>query len=116
MQASRPARRSIGSLSTGVPEARPRILVTTATSSPKSHHHGIGEAIASGNLDAVTETGGNVRSEGVHAVEQRCEHGRLEISDFPLLELVSQLLGDPIDAENRLDAWIRRRFSDHASP
>lgn len=90
-------------------------LITTATSS-KSHHRGIGEAIASGNLDAVTETGGNVRSEGVHAVEQLREHGLLEIRKYPLLELVSQLLDDPVDAEKRLDAWIRRRCSDHASP
>ena len=64
----------------------------------------------------MTEAGGNVRSEGVHAVEQRCEHGRLEISDFPLLERVSQLLDNSVDAETRLDAWIRRWFSDHASP
>jgi glycerol-3-phosphate dehydrogenase len=97
-------------------EPSPRILVTTSTSSSNSHHRNIGKAIASGNLDAVTEAGGNVRSEGVHAVEQLREHGLLEIRKYPLLELVSQLLDDPVDAEKRLDAWIRRRFSDHASP
>ena len=90
-------------------------LVTTATS-PKSHHRGIGEAIADGNLESVADTGGNVRSEGVHAVAQLREHGLLDIRDYPLLELVSQLLDDPADAEQRLDTWIRRRFSSHAAP
>ena len=90
-------------------------LVTTATS-PKSHHRGIGEAIADGNLESVADTGGNVRSEGVHAVAQLREHGLLDIRDYPLLEFVSQLLDDPADAEQRLNAWIRRRFSSHAGP
>lgn len=90
-------------------------LVTTATS-PNSHHRGIGEAIAHGDLDAVADTGGNVRSEGVHAVSQLRQHGLLELPDYPLLEFVSQLLDDPADAGQRLDAWIRRRFSNRSAP
>jgi len=90
-------------------------LVTTATS-PNSHHRGIGKAIAQGDLEAVADSGGNVRSEGVHAVAQLREHALLEIRDYPLLEFVSQLMEDPADAGRRLDDWITRQFSGHASP
>lgn len=85
-------------------------LVTTATS-PNSHHYGIGKAIARGDLSAVADTGGNVRSEGVHAVLQLRQQGLLEISRYPLLELIAGLLDSPANAEQRLAAWIARRFT-----
>ncbi|MDT8409003.1 MAG: NAD(P)H-dependent glycerol-3-phosphate dehydrogenase [Wenzhouxiangellaceae bacterium] len=85
-------------------------LVTTATSA-NSHHRGIGKAIARGDLDEVSETGANVRSEGVHAVAQLRRHGLLELSDYPLLQFVAALIDDLADAERRLDDWTRRRFS-----
>jgi len=90
-------------------------LVTTATS-PDSHHRGIGEAIARDELEAAADTGGNVRSEGVHAVAQIRRHGLVEIADYPLLEFVADLLDSPTDAGQRLDAWIRRRFSPRGEP
>lgn len=85
-------------------------LVTTATS-PDSHHRGIGQAIARDELDFEVDTGGNVRSEGVHAITQIRRHGLVEIADYPLLAFIAELLESPTDAEQRLDDWIRRRFA-----
>jgi glycerol-3-phosphate dehydrogenase (NAD(P)+) len=85
-------------------------LVTTATSA-SSHHRHIGAELAAGRSSELAATGVNIRSEGVHTAAMVREHAVFAWERFELFALVCDFLHDPAQLEQRLGAYIARRFS-----
>ena len=84
-------------------------LVTTATSA-SSHHRRIGAELAAGRTSELAATGVNIRSEGVHTAAMIREHAVFAWERFELFALVCDFLHDPAHLEQRLDAYLTRRF------
>lgn len=72
-------------------------LITTATSSG-SHHRNAGMKLARGESDELLASGTNIRGEGFHALKMLDEHKLIEISDFPMISAMRDLLTKPKDA------------------
>jgi glycerol-3-phosphate dehydrogenase (NAD(P)+) len=73
-------------------------LVTTATSEA-SHHHAIGRRLVREQLE-------NISGEGVHTLAMLDRYQRVDISNYPLLQLVHNIIREPVDIGARLLATI----------
>jgi glycerol-3-phosphate dehydrogenase (NAD(P)+) len=73
-------------------------LVTTATSE-SSHHHALGRRLVRKQLD-------NISGEGVHTLAMLDRYQRVDTSGFPLLQLVHDIIREPVDIGSRLLATV----------
>ena len=73
-------------------------LVTTATSEA-SHHHELGRQLARKQLD-------NIAGEGVHTLAMLDRYQLVDISAYPLLQLVHDIIREPVDIASRLLATV----------
>ncbi|TNF39186.1 MAG: hypothetical protein EP315_00175 [Gammaproteobacteria bacterium] len=77
-------------------------LVTTATSE-NSHHHELGRRLARGETQ-------NISGEGVHTLHMVEKHRLLVTEDFPLLHLIQQIVKQPQQVADRIEAFLRQRY------
>ena len=77
-------------------------LVTTATSAG-SHHRELGRALARGETTGVS-------GEGIHTLAMIDRHGLLRLDDFPLLQLVHDMVNHPRDIESKFERFLQRAF------
>lgn len=80
-------------------------LITTATS-PASHHRSLGEGMARGDRSLLRDSGGYIRSEGVHTATMVARHGLLDLDRYPLFALAHGLFEEPGDMEARIMAAL----------
>ena len=78
-------------------------LVTTSTSDD-SHHHELGRRLARGE---TTDIGG----EGVHTIAMVNKYDIFDLTNFPLFKLVAQIINDPAQSADRLQAYINSNRS-----
>lgn len=77
-------------------------LVTTATSED-SHHHELGRMLARGET-------GNISGEGVHTLQMIEKHQLLNTAMFPLFQLIQQIVNQPEQVVQKIDAFIQQRY------
>lgn len=78
-------------------------LVTTATSEA-SHHHALGRMLARGET-------GNIAGEGIHTLYMVEKHQLLNTAMFPLFQLVQQIVKQPKQVAQKIDAFIQQRYN-----
>ncbi len=82
-------------------------LVTTATSE-NSHHHELGKMLARGETE-------NITGEGVHTLQMIEKHQLLNTAMFPLFQLIQQIVKQPEQVVQKIDAFIQQRYRHEAS-
>ena len=75
-------------------------LVTTATSEA-SHHHELGRMLARGELD-------NIKGEGVHTLEMIGKFQLINIEDFPLFNLIHDIVSKSQDVNESILSYLAR--------
>jgi len=75
-------------------------LVTTATSED-SHHHELGKKLARDETS-------NITGEGVHTLQMVEKHHLLNTAVFPLLFLIQQIVNQPGQVAQKIDAFIQQ--------
>ena len=75
-------------------------LVTTATSED-SHHHELGRMLARGELE-------NIKGEGVHTLEMISKFQLIDIEDFPLFNLIHDIVSKPSDVKASICQYLTR--------
>jgi len=78
-------------------------LITTATSE-YSHHHELGRMLAREESDGI-------EGEGIHTLEMVSRHHLFNTTDYPLFQLIHELVRSPRDVRNRIDGYIQQVFS-----
>lgn len=73
-------------------------LITTATSED-SHHHTLGRMLARGERD-------HIEGEGVHTLEMVTRFKLIDIEDFPLFQLIRDIVSQPQDVNKRILAFF----------
>jgi len=82
-------------------------LVTTATSED-SHHHELGKMLARDETS-------NITGEGVHTLQMVEKHHLLNTAVFPLLFLIQQIVKQPGQAAQKIDAFIQQLHTNRDS-
>ena len=77
-------------------------LITTATSED-SHHHTLGRMLAR------TETE-NITGEGVHTLEMVCKHRLFALSDYPLFQLIQNIVEHPVNVSQKINQFIKHLY------
>lgn len=77
-------------------------LITTATSEG-SHHHSLGRQLARG--DAT-----NITGEGVHTLTMVKKHDLFAGKNYPMFNLIHNIVSNPADASGMLQSYIRNRY------
>lgn len=77
-------------------------LITTATSED-SHHHELGRKLARG------ETRG-IEGEGVHTLDMVSQHHLLREADYPLFQLIHDIVRAPRDVPQRINAYLKQVY------
>lgn len=77
-------------------------LVATATSE-NSHHHELGRKLARGETR-------NITGEGVHTLQMIEKHQLLNTTMYPLFELIQQIVKQPVQVAQKMDAFIQQRY------
>lgn len=78
-------------------------LITTATSED-SHHHTLGRMLAR------AETG-NITGEGVHTLEMVCKYRLFKIADYPLFQLIQNIVEQPVNVPQKINRFIKHSFN-----
>ena len=78
-------------------------LITTATSED-SHHHELGRMLAREEVKGIT-------GEGIHTLEMVKQHGLLSTADYPLFQLISNIVSVPKNVEKKLNDYLRKVYS-----
>lgn len=78
-------------------------LITTATSKD-SHHHELGRMLAREEVDAI-------EGEGIHTLEMVNRHRLFNTKDYPLFQLIHELVRSPRDVGNRIDNYLQQVYS-----
>ena len=78
-------------------------LITTATSED-SHHHELGRMLAREEVDAI-------EGEGIHTLEMVSRHRLFNTKDYPLFQLIHELVRSPQDVRNRIDEYLQQVYS-----
>lgn len=77
-------------------------LITTATSEA-SHHHELGCKLARG------ETRG-IEGEGVHTLEMVSQHQLFNTADYPLFQLIHDIVRRPDDVHKKINGYLKQVF------
>mgnify|MGYP001819928888 FL=1 len=77
-------------------------LITTATSKD-SHHHELGRMLAREEVDGI-------EGEGIHTLEMVNRHRLFNTKDYPLFQLIHELVRSPRDAGNRIDNYLQQVY------
>ena len=85
-------------------------LVTSATGA-SSHHRRIGADLTAGRTDALSATGANIRTEGLHTLMMVREHRPFAWERFPLFALVNAFFEEPLRLEADLALYLKQRFA-----
>jgi glycerol-3-phosphate dehydrogenase (NAD(P)+) len=78
-------------------------LITTATSKD-SHHHELGRMLAREEVDGI-------EGEGIHTLEMVNRHRLFNTRDYPLFQLIHELVRSPRDVGNRIDNYLQQVYS-----
>lgn len=78
-------------------------LITTATSKD-SHHHQLGRMLA-------REKTQNIKGEGIHTLEMVSQHRLFETEDYPLFQLIHDIVRNPRDANKKIDGYLQDIYS-----
>lgn len=82
-------------------------LVTTATSE-ESHHHELGRMLARGETARIS-------GEGVHTLRMVEKYHLINTAHYPLFQLIQQIVNQPEQVEQKIDAFIQQRYSNESS-
>jgi glycerol-3-phosphate dehydrogenase (NAD(P)+) len=74
-------------------------LITTGTSAD-SHHHELGRRLARGETQGIS-------GEGIHTLNTVAKHRLFQDADYPLFELIRDIVQDPRAGRARFDAYLR---------
>ena len=83
-------------------------LVTTATSKD-SHHYKLGKMLARGETE-------NINGEGVHTLLMIEKHHLLNITLYPLMQLIQQIVKQPELAAQKLNVFIQQCYRKEIRP
>ena len=75
-------------------------LLTTATSKG-SHHHELGQKLASGQF-------ADISGEGVHTLKMVEKYHLFNNTAYPLYTLVNDIVATPVNLKNLLDAYLKQ--------
>lgn len=78
-------------------------LITTATSE-NSHHHTLGRMLAR----AETK---NITGEGIHTLEMVCKHQLFNTADYPLFQLIQNIVEQPVNVSQRINRFIKYLYN-----
>jgi len=78
-------------------------LITTATSED-SHHHELGRLLARGEISAI-------RGEGPHTLEMVNKYQIFNTKDFPLLQLIHNIILEPQDTCKKINAYLTQIYN-----
>lgn len=78
-------------------------LITTATSED-SHHHELGRMLARKEVDGI-------EGEGIHTLGMVSRHRLFNTADYPLFQLIQEIVRSPQGVGNRLDEYLQQVFS-----
>jgi glycerol-3-phosphate dehydrogenase (NAD(P)+) len=78
-------------------------LITTATSED-SHHHELGRMLA-------REEPGGIEGEGIHTLEMVSQHRLLNTTDYPLFQLIDDIVRNPQGVQKRIHGYLKQVYS-----
>ncbi|MCK4586114.1 MAG: hypothetical protein KAU29_02165 [Gammaproteobacteria bacterium] len=78
-------------------------LITTATSED-SHHHELGRMLA-------REETQNIEGEGIHTLEMVSQHELFNTEDYPLFQLIHDIVRNPRDVHKRVDGYLQKVYA-----
>jgi glycerol-3-phosphate dehydrogenase (NAD(P)+) len=78
-------------------------LITTATSED-SHHHELGRMLAREEVHGV-------EGEGIHTLEMVSRHGLFNTADYPLFQLIHDIVKSPQGVHERIDGYLKQVYS-----
>ena len=82
-------------------------LITTATSED-SHHHELGRMLAREEVRGI-------EGEGIHTLEMVSRHRLFNTKDYPLFQLIHELVRSPQGVRNRIAEYLQQVFPDDFS-
>lgn len=77
-------------------------LITTATSD-SSHHHKLGRMLA-------REESQGIEGEGIHTLKMVSKHHLFNQADYPLFNLIHNIVASPHDVQKQFDAYLKHIF------
>ena len=77
-------------------------LITTATSED-SHHHALGRLLA-------REETQHIEGEGIHTLEMVAQHHLFNSDDYPLFQLIDNIVKQPKDVKNKIAAYLAQVY------
>ena len=78
-------------------------LITTATSED-SHHHELGRMLARGETQRI-------EGEGIHTLEMVNQHRLFNTQDYPLFQLVHDIVRKPRETHKKIDGYLQKVYS-----
>ena len=78
-------------------------LMTTATSED-SHHHELGRMLA-------REETKEIKGEGIHTLEMVRQHNLFSTVDYPLFQLIDDIVNQPHDVHKKIKNYLRKIYS-----
>ena len=78
-------------------------LITTATSED-SHHHELGRLLAREELSGI-------EGEGIHTLKMVSQHRLLNITDYPLFQLIDDIVRNPQGVHKRINGYLKQVYS-----
>ena len=78
-------------------------LITTATSED-SHHHELGRMLAREQLRGI-------EGEGIHTLEMVSQHRLLNTTDYPLFQLIDDIVRNPQGVHKRINGYLKQVYS-----
>ncbi len=78
-------------------------LITTATSED-SHHHELGRMLAREETKGIT-------GEGIHTLEMVRQHNLFNIEEYPLFNLIDDIVKQPHDVCNKIKDYLKKVYS-----
>ena len=78
-------------------------LITTATSE-SSHHHELGRKLAREETKGIT-------GEGIHTLEMVSKHNLLNTADYPLFDLIKNIVVNPQDIQIKFNEYLKKNYS-----
>lgn len=78
-------------------------LMTTATSED-SHHHELGRMLA-------REETKEIKGEGIHTLEMVRQHNLFNTADYPLFQLIDDIVNQPHDVHKKIKNYLRKIYS-----
>lgn len=78
-------------------------LITTATSED-SHHHELGRMLA-------REETKEIKGEGIHTLEMVRQHNLFNTADYPLFQLIDDIVNQPHDVHKKIKNYLRKIYS-----